>query len=93
MRGYVDPGSCLVCDKRVGQFWGTGAFYLVDGEPFTDISVLGFCKAHRDESLVQYRAITEAKGTDVQFFEPPVELRADETHAFLTHMSDELGSV
>jgi hypothetical protein len=93
--GSNRPGVCLICGQRVSRFWGIGASYVppdvTDDSALSDISVAGFCRAHRADVIDEVRALVEAKGAVTFFMDPPVELRTHEIDLFIAYMSSGLG--
>ena len=89
--GSDRPGACLICGQRVSRFWGIGASYVppdsTDESALSDISVAGFCRAHRDDVIDEVRTLVKAKGTVHFFMDPPVELRTHEIDSFIAYMA------
>lgn len=78
-------GACAVCGQRVSRYWGIGASYVPHGETgeeaLSDVTVAGFCLAHKDQVIEVARADIAAKGEIQQFMEP-FELRGHQVQDF-----------
>jgi hypothetical protein len=61
-----------------------------DDDVLSDISVAGYCRAHREAVVPEVRRLVEAKGTILFFMDPPVALRTDEIEPFLLYMASGL---
>lgn len=92
MRDGFVPGICLICGQRASRFWGIGGTYETSpGELLSDISVAGFCLAHRQGVLEEVRLQLDKKGIVHYFMEPAIELRTNEIEPFFAFMQAGLG--
>lgn len=81
--------ACLICGQRVSRFWGIGATYSPHGsspdDVHADISVAGFCRAHRDEIVPFARKLIEDKGTVLSLSRPSNFARARSSGSSPSH--------
>lgn len=95
-RPVYDTYACEVCDKPVSRLLGVGAkIELPDGRFQVRPAVIGYCYAHRDESVPAWLADLSSDGHCESLGEP-VELRPQDAQQFLRHanrmLAEEMGA-
>jgi len=89
--GTKFPDKCLICDQKVSRFWGVGATYLPHGsetgELASDVSVVGFCRLHREDVIPAALAVIQQKGEILRLLEPAVELRTGDLESFMAFVA------